>query len=166
LQQQYENWPLAILIAIDQLGNALAGGHPDATISARVGYFSANAKRFLQYWKALESVINFAFFPIDGEKHCYNAWQKDRDERFQHGNDLARIFLGIIIFVVCPIIAILLLVFVIFIPSWRKIELDESIGSGSIDFQNAPLHQLRSTNRSLTASLLTATLIGIHGVDK
>ena len=122
MQQQYENWPLAVLIAIDQLGNAIAGGHPDATISARVGYFSANAKRFPKYWKALECIIDFAFYPIDGEKHCYHAWQKDKDERFQHGNDLTRIFLSIFILVVCPIIAILLRVFVSFIPSWRRTE--------------------------------------------
>ncbi len=118
--QQYENWPLAILIAIDQLGNAIAGGHPDATISARVGFFSANARRVRLYWKTLESVIDFAFFPIGGEKHCYKAWQADRDERFQHGSDLARVFLSIIILVACPLIAIVLRIFVIFIPTWRN----------------------------------------------
>ncbi len=118
--QQYENWPLAILIAIDQLGNAIAGGHPDATISARVGFFSVNARRAQLYWKALETVIDFAFSPIDGDKHCYKAWQADRDERFQHGSDLARVFLSIIILVACPLIAIVLRIFVIFIPTWRN----------------------------------------------
>ena len=115
-----QNWPLAILIAIDQLGNAIAGGHPDATISARVGFFSVKARRARLYWKVLESVIDFAFFPIDGKKHCYKAWQSDRDQRFQHGSDLARVFLSIIILVACPLIAIVLRIFVIFIPTWRN----------------------------------------------
>jgi hypothetical protein len=30
-------WWLGVLIALDQLGNALAGGDPDETISSRIG---------------------------------------------------------------------------------------------------------------------------------
>jgi len=37
------NWATGVLIGIDQLGNAIAGGNPDSTISARVGNF-ANKK--------------------------------------------------------------------------------------------------------------------------
>jgi len=35
MQHEYPSWPLAVLIAIDQLGNAITGGYPDSTISAR-----------------------------------------------------------------------------------------------------------------------------------
>lgn len=70
MQQQYKNWPYAVLIAIDQLGNTLAGGHPDSTISARIGYFSENVCSVKVYWKNLERIIDFTFFPIDGPKHC------------------------------------------------------------------------------------------------
>ena len=74
MQHEYRSRPLAILIAIDQLGNAIAGGNPDSTISARVGYFSDKTLREKTlgrhaYWKGLERIIDFAFFPIDGEKH-------------------------------------------------------------------------------------------------
>jgi len=119
MEQQTANWPLAVLIAIDQLGNAVAGGHPDATISARVGYFSANAKFGRAYWQLLEWMIDLTFFPVHGYRHCYQAWQNDADERFQRGNDFARFLLGLIILVVCPPIALALRLFVLLIPAWR-----------------------------------------------
>ena len=119
MQQGYRSWPVAVLVAIDQLGNAIAGGNPDSTISARVGFFSANAVRGRTFWKRLEGIIDFAFFPIDGEKHCYQAWQADEDERFQRGSDFTRSLLSITIFIACPVIAIVLHVLVLFIRPWR-----------------------------------------------
>ena len=50
-----------ILIAIDQLGNALAGGYHDTSISARVGFFAREAKHGRIYWQFLEKVIDFTF---------------------------------------------------------------------------------------------------------
>ena len=119
MPQEYRSWPVAVLVAIDQLGNAIAGGNPDATISARVGYFSANAKRGQSYWRLLEAIIDFAFRPIDGPRHCYQAWQADKDERFQRGSDLTRVLLSAIIFIACPLIAILLHTLVLLVPGWR-----------------------------------------------
>ncbi len=117
MSEPYKNWPLAVLIAIDQLGNAIAGGHPDATISARVGYFSENAKRGRAYWKSLQWIIDFAFYPIDGPNHCYEAWQADKDELFQRGSDLMRFILSFIIVIVCPVIAVVLRIAVLIWPS-------------------------------------------------
>lgn len=34
-------WTLNVLIGLDQLGNALLGGHPDETISSRLGKHKA-----------------------------------------------------------------------------------------------------------------------------
>ena len=118
MAHEYKSWPVAILVAIDQLGNAIAGGNPDSTISARVGYFSEEAKRGKSYWKSLEAIIDFAFYPIDGPKHCYQAWQSE-DEHFWRGNDFMRFILSVIIIIVCPVIAIVLYVLVLFIPPWR-----------------------------------------------
>ena len=119
MSHEYRSWPVAVLVAIDQLGNAIAGGNPDATISARVGYFSEMANRAKSYWKSLESIIDFAFFPIDGPKHCYQAWQADKDEQFKLGSDFMRVILSVIIVVVCPVIAIVLHVLVLFIRPWK-----------------------------------------------
>ncbi len=119
MAHEYKSWPVAILVAIDQLGNAIARGNPDATISARVGYFSAKAIRGKVYWKVLEDIIDFAFFPIDGPRHCYQAWQSDKDEYFKLGSDLARIILSVFIVIACLIIAVVLRVLVLFIRPWR-----------------------------------------------
>jgi len=119
MPQEYKNWPVAVLVAIDQLGNAIASGNPDATISARVGYFSALAKRAKGYWKGLERIIDFSFYPIDGPRHCYQAWQADKDERFLRGSDLARVILSVFIVVACLVIAIVLHVLVLFIRPWK-----------------------------------------------
>lgn len=108
-----------VLVAIDQLGNTLAGGHHDTSISARVGYFSRNAKRGLAYWRFLETVINFAFNPIQGPDHCYFAYLDDPEELFKQGSDIARIVLSIFIFIACPIIAIILSTLTFLIPPLR-----------------------------------------------
>lgn len=111
-------WFLRILIAIDQLGNAIAGGYPDAVISARVGYFANKEKSPIQrYWIALEWVIDFAFYPIDGPNHCLCSLNDDKDEKFIHGSDFARAILGLIIIAACIFIAVILRIVVLVIPS-------------------------------------------------
>jgi len=82
MAHQYKNYPVAVMVAIDQLGNALTGGNPDSTVSARVGYFSVNATKRQAFWKSLEAIIDYAFEPVDGLRHCYQAWQADKDEQF------------------------------------------------------------------------------------
>jgi len=114
------NWILQILVAIDQLGNALAGGNPDALISARVAYFSNKVKTpFKRYWKILEWVINFAFLPIDGPVHCLRVLEKDTKNKFIQGSDLARALLGLIIIFASFFIAIFLRIAILIIPSWH-----------------------------------------------
>jgi len=118
-----------LLIAIDQLGNTIAGGYPDTTISARVGYFSKHAKRGVAYWKCLEAFIDFAFKPLDGPGHCYYAFLSDSEEHFQHGSDVARIILSVFIFVACPVIAVILYTVTFLIPPlrWDGKRFDEKI---------------------------------------
>ncbi|MFV2059863.1 MAG: hypothetical protein ACC653_04210 [Gammaproteobacteria bacterium] len=113
-------WILRLLIIIDQFGNALTGGNPKAVISARVAYF-ANIKKtaFRPYWKILEQVINFAFFPVDGPSHCLSALEKDTELNYKHGSDIAKALLGLIIIVACIFIAIFLRIVILIIPSWH-----------------------------------------------
>ena len=54
-----------LLPAFSQLGNALGGGHHDISISARTGYMSADTNHW--WWRFSEKVIDFAFYPFDGE---------------------------------------------------------------------------------------------------
>lgn len=114
------SWILAVLVAIDQLGNAIAGGNPDATISSRVGYWAqfANAAH-KWYWLILQKIIDFTFYPLDGPRHCYQTYLEEKDEKFQHGNDIAIAVLGLITITVCLPLSIILRIAVIFIPAWR-----------------------------------------------
>jgi len=118
-------WLKNMAVAIDQLANAFAGGNPDVTISARTG-FNANLNSdttFIYYWKLMEYIINFAFYPLDGPDHCLQSYQNDPDEHHQSGSDFVRAVLGVIIIVSCSCIGIILwlLSFVIKMPEGRKV---------------------------------------------
>ena len=113
MHYEYQGWTLAVLIAIDQFGNAIGGGNPDSTISARVGHFSEETSRKdpfhkYAYWKTLEWIIDFSFYPIDGADHCSKAAAADEHGRYERGNDITQFLLSMIIFIVCPLIAIVL----------------------------------------------------------
>jgi len=111
MHYEYKGWWLAVLIALDQLGNAVGGGNPDITISARVGHFAAKTPREekpikYRYWKGLEKIIDFAFLPVDGKNHCYNAWQADHEhKRYERGNDFTQAVLSVITGTACLLIA-------------------------------------------------------------
>lgn len=103
-----------IFLSIDQLGNVIAGGDADNTISARVGYynhhyFSENEK-VPWYWSLFETIINAAFYPVDGPNHCHEAYHNDAAEIFDNRltNVLVAIAATLIIIPSCIIIALVL----------------------------------------------------------
>jgi hypothetical protein len=111
----------SVLVAIDQLGNAIADGNPDNTISARVGYFASNEhkSKIKSYWKALERIIDFTFEPIQGPGHCHNAWLAEADETDTQGSYIARIVLGVFVGVGCIIISLFIRLAVLISPRLR-----------------------------------------------
>jgi hypothetical protein len=112
------SWPMKVLIAIDQLGNAIADGNPDVTISARVGEFARRVDKNQLFWRTMESIINLAFLPVDGPDHCYNAFKDEPGEKETQGNDVARAILCTFVLVFCPIIFIVLRLAIFFVPEW------------------------------------------------
>ena len=101
-----------VLVSIDQLGNTICGGNPDNTISARVGYFATVSQSATKYfWKGLEKIINFTFWPVDGPNHCLQAFEEDPEEVFYDDNgDVFRALISAFIVVFCiPISTILYL---------------------------------------------------------
>ena len=113
---EYRGWLYTVLIAIDQLGNALAGGYADSTISARVGYNARNSAPVRQnYWRLLEWVINYSFLPLDGPDHCYQAYLAGNNTYYRDGSDLKRVVLSSFIFFNAVPIAI-----VTRILAWQK----------------------------------------------
>lgn len=115
-----------ILIGIDQLGNTFAGGNPDNTISARVGYnYYHNSKiHFKQYWNSLRFIIDTTFYPLDGKGHCHSAYHNDDEIYYDDGTkNWAVAILSIIILITCiPISIVLYLLFIT-----RIIRLDKDI---------------------------------------
>lgn len=61
---------LNVLIAIDQLVNALIGGYPDETLSASAWLGEQQGKFFPCIFRPL---IDFLFLPIE-RSHCANAY--------------------------------------------------------------------------------------------
>ena len=95
-------WLNCVLVAFDQLGNALAGGEPDVTISTRVG-FHCHQKRDVHvwHWALLRTIIDFTFSPIDGGDHCDRAYRADTKAHHENGSDVARAILGLIVLAFC-----------------------------------------------------------------
>lgn len=114
------SWIGGVLVAIDQLGNAIAGGNPDSTISARTGYFARVSETPVRpYWELMEAIIDFTFYPLDGRDHCYRAYLADSQERNEEGSDLMRGMLGLIILFTCLPLALLTRFYVLVFPSAR-----------------------------------------------
>ncbi len=119
-------------VSIDQLGNVLAGGNPDNTISSRIGYYTEKhypSGEVPFKWRMFKNIINFTFYPIDGNDHCKEAYYNDAGEEFDKGtNDIAVAVLAILIISSCILIAILLYVLFAFgIVSPRNINRSENI---------------------------------------
>lgn len=118
-------------VSIDQLGNVLAGGNPDNTISSRVGYYtrSSDESKIPFQWKLFRNIINSTFWPIDGPNHCREAYLNDAGEEFDEGtSDIAVALLAILIIVSCIFIAALLyLLYALRIVSPRHINRNKNI---------------------------------------
>mgnify|MGYP001026038592 FL=1 len=101
-------WLYTVLIAIDQLGNALSGGYADSTISARVGYNARHSNPLTRkYWCFLQWLINYCFYPLDGADHCYQAYLSGNKSHYRDGSDLMRVILSVLIVVnAVPIILV------------------------------------------------------------
>lgn len=95
-------YPRRVLIAIDQLFNALADGNVDETISARLGYIRSNRPAYLT--NILMRIVDITFWPIDGKNHCTQAYVKHQESRFIYGNDAALAALSIFVVAGCILI--------------------------------------------------------------
>ncbi|WP_298556662.1 hypothetical protein [uncultured Algibacter sp.] len=123
-----------LFLSIDQLGNAIAGGDPDNTISARVGYYNHHYfpenEKVPWYWSVFEKIINVTFCPADGPNHCHEAYHNDAGEIFDNRltNILVAIAATIIIIPSCIVIAfILYLLSALGIVKRKTIERDKNL---------------------------------------
>jgi hypothetical protein len=98
MKEYFEN----LLTAVDQLGNAIAGGNPDVTVSGRVGYQSIVSGS--RYWKIMEWIINFTFEPIDGNNHCNKTYMNDNDVDNYNSPVVALVALSFIAGITCIVL--------------------------------------------------------------
>jgi len=118
-----------LFVSIDQLGNTLAGGNTDNTISARVGYYNYHYQykdnKVPWYWKLLRKIIDKTFYPVDGESHCHEAYHNDAGEVFDNRitNFLIAIAATLIIIPSCVVIAsVLYLLYALRIVNGKTID--------------------------------------------
>ena len=73
--KKIKTWGYHVLIAIDQLFNALIGGAADETLSSRT-YRRAvlTQSKPKKRWRVLYKIINGLFFD---KNHCRTAWESD-----------------------------------------------------------------------------------------
>ena len=67
-----KNFALQVLIAIDQLANALFGGYADETLSSRAHRMRQKGQT---YWRWTAGFIDMLFFWQEG--HCEAAWHSE-----------------------------------------------------------------------------------------
>lgn len=120
-------------VSIDQLGNVIAGGNPDNTISSRVGFYNrhnTNGEKAPWQWRLFEKIIDFSFWPIDGKNHCHEAFHNDAGEDFDKNtkNIIVAILAAVIIIPSCLLITILLyLLYTLGIVSPKDIDRNKNI---------------------------------------
>jgi hypothetical protein len=71
-----KKWILNILIGIDQLGNSLAGGDPDETISSRLGKLKLKHGGVIPWTRPLSKIIDMGLDAID-PNHSVDAIEHD-----------------------------------------------------------------------------------------
>jgi len=70
---------IQILIAIDQLANAISGGWADETLSSRA--YRMREKKH-KYWGWTANMIDAMFF--FQKEHCYNSWLEEVNRQQSH----------------------------------------------------------------------------------
>lgn len=88
----------SILVALDQLANAICGGNPDMTISARIGQFAPGSR----YWHTLERLVDWGFEPWQGPSHCRFAYMEEKGRSDRQGSAVAQAVLSALLWAVIP----------------------------------------------------------------
>lgn len=73
-----KRWGYHVIIAIDQLFNALIGGGADETLSSRTYRGAILAKNPRKRWRVLYKIINAIFFD---KNHCKTAYESEKNRK-------------------------------------------------------------------------------------
>jgi len=102
-----------ILISLDRLGNTIAYGSIDATISGRTGYYSDNSSSTVRwYWVMLRLIIDFTFLPLDGPGHCNQSYKEEKCNTYKPANGF--FFMLLLCFItICSCLPIALMLYLV-----------------------------------------------------
>ena len=75
---------LQVLIAVDQLANALLMGHADETLSARAWRTEQDGKVFGKFWRPVIDVLALVLTLGRDKNHCFESYQSERLRRQLH----------------------------------------------------------------------------------
>ncbi len=127
-------------VSLDQLGNTLAGGNPDNTISARIGYYNYHddyCKEPALHWKLFRLIVDKTFYPVDGERHCHEAYHNDAGEYFDETKNWAIAILAVFIIPSCICIGLILYTLLVMgLVSPKHIDLTKNIKQKIIGANN------------------------------
>jgi len=87
-KRHYENNILGVwLNAISQMCHGVIGfSIADISMSGKVGWY-ANIKKNA-WFQFVQLIVDFTFFPIDGQDHCYQALVADKEEKYDKFNHI------------------------------------------------------------------------------
>ena len=95
------NYVKSVLSGFSNFLNALAGGNPDVSISARTGYLASKLSLDTRwFWLLVQYFIDLIFLPSEGPGHCRRAYLADKEEKFKAGGVYRLSVLGVIIIMV------------------------------------------------------------------
>ncbi len=102
---EYRGWLYSVLIAIDQLGNALAG------VLCRFNHFCTGGLQCAAFSFCEEKLLAFIrmgyrlyLLALDGPNHCYQAYLAGNKTHYRDGSDAMRVVLStLILFWAMPI---------------------------------------------------------------
>ena len=99
------NYWYSVFYYLDVWLNAITGGNPEVTVSGRTGYYNLLMEKKIRegrfywvkknstdkllsgFWKLMMTIIDQTFEPIDGDNHCYSAYEYHINEfREEYGS--------------------------------------------------------------------------------
>lgn len=91
-----------VAVAIDCLGNAIAGGNRQSTISGRIWYNYSNPNPdTIHFWLGMKKVVDSAFLLVDGPDHCMRAYAWEADEFHYDAKPMDQFLLKLFSYPIC-----------------------------------------------------------------
>jgi hypothetical protein len=94
---------LNILVSVDCVGNAISRGNRQSTISGRTFYNSVYSPK-QWFWQPFQNYVDTSFYEIDGEGHCRQAFEFERDEEHYDATKRDMFFILLFSIPVCTFI--------------------------------------------------------------